>query len=118
MIINDLITKIACPPFLIYDFQTEGGSNDCTASYMSLYEDSSRRAVREPTAWPRGRVPFKRSGRGLGASWLRCFCLSVSERSSWAEATERICAGQVRADNKLTFLCAKTSSVCLCQRVL
>lgn len=67
------------------------------------------RWLKTPVGWwrslvgPRGCWPFKRSGRGRGASWLRCFCLSVSERS-WAEAAERVSRGQVRAANKLPFL--------------
>lgn len=39
------------------------------------------RPVLEVPARPGGLWPFKRSGRGRAASWLRCFCLSVSERS-------------------------------------
>lgn len=71
----------------------------------------------ELAAWPRGRWPFKKSGRGRAASWLQCFCLSVSERS-WAEAAERISRGQVRTAYKLQFLCLITAIVSLCQTVI
>ena len=63
-------------------------------------------------ARPRGCWPFKRRGRRRGASCLRCFCLSVSERS-WAEAAERISRGQVRKAKQVPlsslrgFLCVR-----------
>ena len=74
--------------------------------------------IKAPCRWsrlparPRGCWPFKRRGRRRGASCLRCFCLSVSERS-WAEAAERISRGQVRKAKQVPlsslrgFLCVR-----------
>lgn len=67
----------------------------------------------EVPAWPHGCWPFKGSGRGRGASWLRCFCLSLSVSAPGPRRLKGFPKGQVRTANNFPFLCVKPVSASL-----